>query len=76
MNAVYVSREDQMEELKRSYKYKTMLSVRDLQNIFGWSKSDAYRKIKEGVFIPFGDIPEGSKKIHKKIVFKYFDSLF
>jgi len=73
---IFVSLDKQMKELEEEYKYKTLLSVSDLRNIFGWSRSTAYAKIDEGVFIPFGDLPADSRKIPKKVVFAYFKSLY
>lgn len=72
----FLSLEQQLGELEDVYRYKTFLSVADLRNIFGWSKTTAYSKIAEGVFIPFGDVPKDAKKVHKRIVFQYFKSLF
>lgn len=76
MVAEYVSLDSQLKELDEKYKYKTLLSVRDLRDIFGWSKTEVYRKIDSGVFDLYGDVPKDAKKIPKNIVFSYFRSLF
>jgi len=74
--AIYITLDEQVKELEERYRFKTLLSVRDLMNIFGWSKTEAYRKIDEGIFSAFGEVPEGAKKIPKRIVVAYFRSLY
>jgi vacuolar-type H+-ATPase subunit I/STV1 len=72
----YVSIEEQIKDLENRFKYKELLTIQDLRDVFGWSRTTAYAKIEEGIFIPFGDVPKDAKRIPKKIVFAYYRSLF
>lgn len=83
MGVLYISLNDIVAEMEHRYRFKTNLGIRDLCNIFGYSRAQMYKHIRNGVFDKFGPVPtqsfsdkQQSVKIPKQVVFACYKAMF